>query len=145
MKTFEKEIQVRWSDIDPNFHVRHSAYYDWGALLRVDYFVSHGLTIEMMNEHQIGPILFREEAIFKREILMKDTVKMDIKLTKARRDYTRWSIRHTITKNNDTIAAIINVDGSWINSIKRKLAEPNPLFEKAFTHAALADDFEWLD
>ena len=31
MASFIKEISFRWSDLDPNFHVRHSAYYDFGA------------------------------------------------------------------------------------------------------------------
>jgi acyl-CoA thioesterase FadM len=31
MTSFSKELSFRWSDLDPNFHVRHSAYYDFGA------------------------------------------------------------------------------------------------------------------
>ena len=37
MKDFIKEIQVRWSDLDPNFHLRHSVYYDWGAYCRIEF------------------------------------------------------------------------------------------------------------
>ena len=36
MGTFTKEISIRWSDLDPNFHVRHSAYYDFGAQHRIE-------------------------------------------------------------------------------------------------------------
>ncbi len=141
----KNEIQLRWSDLDPNFHIKHSVYYDWGASLRIDFFVANGLTIELMHQHNIGPILFREEAIFRKEVLMKDKVKINIEITKAKRDYTRWSIRHTITKNDEILATIINVDGSWINSIERKLAAPNQIFELAFKNMPIADDFEWTD
>lgn len=141
----EKEIQVRWSDIDPNFHVRHSIYYDWGAMFRIEFFVHNGLSLEVMNEHHIGPVLFREEAIFKKEILMEDTLKIDIQITKAKRDFSRWSIRHVLTKNEGVVAAIINVDGAWINTVKRKLAEPNDFFEKALEKIPPSEDFQWID
>ncbi len=145
MYKIEKEIQVRWSDIDPNFHVRHSVYYDWGAMFRIEFFVAHGLTLEIMHEHHIGPVLFREEAIFKSEILLKDELKIDIQITKAKRDFSRWSIRHVLSKNDGVVAAIIHVDGAWINTVKRKLAEPNELFEKALEKLPQSEDFKWID
>ena len=37
MKEFKNSIQLRWSDLDPNFHVRHSVYYDWGAFCRIEF------------------------------------------------------------------------------------------------------------
>jgi acyl-CoA thioesterase FadM len=33
---FSKQLSFRWSDLDPNFHVRHSAYYDFGAQHRIE-------------------------------------------------------------------------------------------------------------
>ncbi|MCA6379821.1 MAG: thioesterase family protein [Cytophagales bacterium] len=64
MKNFEIPIQVRWSDIDQNRHLRHSAYYDYGATTRIACFSQQGLTNLKFEELRIGPILFREEAIF---------------------------------------------------------------------------------
>ena len=72
MPDFKKSIQVRWSDLDPNFHVRHSVYYDWGAFCRIEFFNQYGLSDLAMREHNIGPILFREECIFRREIRTGD-------------------------------------------------------------------------
>lgn len=37
MEKFIQEIQLRWSDLDPNFHLRHSVYYDWGAFCRIEF------------------------------------------------------------------------------------------------------------
>jgi acyl-CoA thioester hydrolase len=36
MTSFSKQLSFRWSDLDPNFHVRHSAYYDFGAQHRIE-------------------------------------------------------------------------------------------------------------
>jgi acyl-CoA thioester hydrolase len=35
MNQYSKKIDIRWSDIDANFHLRHSVYYDLGAFLRM--------------------------------------------------------------------------------------------------------------
>ena len=68
MKVYKKQFEIRWADLDPNYHVLHSRYYDFGAYCRMSYFIEHGLTPELMMQHNIGPILFREQCMFKREI-----------------------------------------------------------------------------
>ncbi len=50
MDEFSKLIQIRWSDLDPNFHLRHSVYYDWGAFCRVEFLNEHGLTAGLMQQ-----------------------------------------------------------------------------------------------
>ena len=65
MSAFIQEVQIRWSDLDPNIHLRHSVYYDWGAFCRIAFLTDRGLSTEVMNQLQIGPILFREECIFR--------------------------------------------------------------------------------
>src|ERR1700754_1178525 len=124
MEKYLKPIQLRWSDLDPNFHLRHSIYYDWGAVNRIEFLREFGLTADVMQRLHFGPILFREECIFKREIRDGDIITIDLKLLKSRRDYSRWSIRHLIYKNGDTVSAILTVDGAWINHLERKLAVP---------------------
>src|SRR4051812_41134119 len=81
MENYAKEVEVRWSDLDPNYHLRHSVYYDWGAYLRLTFLNENGLTPSVMLQHHFGPVLFREESVFKREIFFGDTVTINIKLT----------------------------------------------------------------
>lgn len=38
-KEFYKEFQVIWADMDPNRHMRHTAYNDYAAQLRVSFFL----------------------------------------------------------------------------------------------------------
>lgn len=145
MEDFILPIQVRWSDMDPNFHLRHSVYYDWGAMCRVAYLDEAGLTLKRMQQLQIGPIIFREECIFRREILMGDPVTIDMKLLKAKRDFSRFTIVHTIKKNPETIAAVLTVDIAWINGVTRKLAVLPEEDRRLFDNGHLAVDFQWLD
>ena len=145
MEDFILPIQVRWSDMDPNFHLRHSVYYDWGAMCRVAYLDEAGLTLKRMQQLQIGPIIFREECIFRREILMGDPVTIDMKLLKAKRDFSRFTIVHTIKKNPETIAAVLTVDIAWINGVTRKLAVLPEEDRRLLDNGHLAVDFQWLD
>jgi acyl-CoA thioester hydrolase len=145
MKNFVKEVDIRWSDLDPNAHLRHSIYYDWGAFSRIEFLYAHGLTTEMMQQLQVGPILFREECIFRREIRLGDKITIDLKLIKTRKDYSRWTIQHTIIKNGDIVSAILTVDGAWLDTSKRKLAIPPQQVAGAFSQMPLADNFQWDD
>jgi acyl-CoA thioester hydrolase len=145
MQPFVRPIHIRWADIDPNFHVRHSVYYDWAASCRLDFLGSQGLTTGIMQTLHFGPILFREECIFKREIRLGDPVTINLEIVKGRRDYSRWTIRHTIMKDAETVSAIITVDGAWIDSAKRKLTVPPQAALDVFSKMPLAADFSWLD
>jgi acyl-CoA thioester hydrolase len=86
MSEFNRQIQIRWSDLDPNFHLRHSVYYDWGAFCRVEFLNEYGLTAEVMQHLHFGPILFKEECVFRKEIRLGDVVTMNLKLIRSRKD-----------------------------------------------------------
>lgn len=139
---YQEKITIRWSDLDPNFHVRHSVYYDWAAQLRTNFIFAHGLTPDIMQKHQFGPILFREEALFKKELQFGDDLIMDFFASKLRRDYSRFSMRHHIWRGQD-LCAIVNIDGAWIDTVKRKLTAPPEVGISMIEAMPKSDDFEW--
>ncbi|MBD0332160.1 MAG: thioesterase family protein [Chitinophagaceae bacterium] len=144
MNAFLRKVQVRWSDLDPNFHLRHSVYYDWGAFCRIQFLSEFGLTDEVMRELNFGPILFREECVFKKEIRLGDNVHIDLTLLKAKNDFSRWSIQHEIIKAENIICAVLTVDGAWLNTVQRKLASPPQQVHHVLDQMPKADTFEWL-
>ncbi len=143
MSAFQRPVTLRWADLDPNYHVRHSVYYDWGATLRLDFMAEYGLTYAAMQEQHFGPILFREEAIFKREVRPGDVITMNVLVTKLRRDYSRFSFRHELTRADGTLCAVINVDGAWIDTQRRKLTVPPAIVARMVKEGPKAEDFEW--
>lgn len=145
MQKFSIPIQIRWSDIDQNRHLRHSVYYDYGAMARIEFLNSHGLTSQKFEEIHMGPILFREEAVFKREIKFGDSVSVDVELVKASADFSRWSMRHNFIKPDGTLSAIINIDGAWINITERKLAKPTDFIQQIFSDLPRAVDFTVIE
>ena len=145
MENFIKEVQVRWSDLDPNVHLRHSVYYDWGAFCRIAFLNEHQLTTELMQRLQIGPILFREECVFKREIRLGDKATINLQVLRAKKDFSKWTIQHTVMKNEGTVAAILTVEGAWLDTAKRKLATPPPEVFGVFSQMPLGANFQRLD
>ena len=141
---FKQTVQIRWADIDANRHLRHSVYYDYGASMRMNALSGEGLTMKKLEELMMGPVLFREEAVFKREIMFEDIITIDVEVLKAREDFARWSLRHHFTKADGTVAAIITIDGAWIDLTRRKLAVPGDFIRHVFEKFPKAPEFELL-
>jgi acyl-CoA thioester hydrolase len=142
MGTYQKQLELRWADLDPNFHVRHSVYYDYGAYIRINYLQEHGLTSEVLAKHHFGPIIFREECIFRRELKIGDPITIDLELQKAKQDYSRWTIIHQI-KKEDQLAALLTLDGAWIDTQLRKLTTLPLEYRHVFENMPRAENFEW--
>ncbi|MFB9864811.1 acyl-CoA thioesterase [Rufibacter immobilis] len=135
------EGHVIWAQVDANMHLRHSAYADFAAQARISMLDSLGLDVKAFQKLHLGPILFREELLYLREVGINDTVKIHSVLSKSRPDGSRWSIRHELYRGDGVKAAIINVDGAWIDLFKRKLgALPEDLAQKFMT-LPRAEDF----
>lgn len=145
MNQFFKTVEIRWSDLDPNFHVRHSVYYDFGAFVRMAFLIEHGLTPVVLMQHNIGPVLFREECLFKREIHFGDDVHINLRLKQSSPTYSRWTMEHEIVKNKDIVAATITVDGAWMDTQKRKLTVPPLFVAPTFEQLPRSADFLWID
>jgi acyl-CoA thioester hydrolase len=143
MKTFSKIFELRWGDVDANMHVMHSKYYELGAHCRLSYFFEHGVTSDLLKKEQFGPILFREECIFKRELHAGEVVTVDYVVTKARKDGSRFSVMHELKKADGTIAAIMYADLAWLDLMKRKLTVPPVIVQQMIEDSPKSVGFEW--
>jgi acyl-CoA thioester hydrolase len=123
---------IRWADIDANFHVLHSKYYDYCADARMKVLNDGGISMQLIQQYGVGPVLLREECVFKRELKFGDAMEVRLFLKSATSDFSRWSFVCEVWKNNDTLSAIVTVDGGWIDVAKRKLAAPPEAFQKVF-------------
>jgi acyl-CoA thioester hydrolase len=145
MTEFILPVDVRWSDLDANNHVRHSVYYDWGAQARMNFLTAKGLDANVLHTQHFGPILFREECIFRREIRFGDEITINIQVLKLRRDLSRFSIKHEIKRKDGTLCAVLTIDGAWIDTHARKLTVPPQIAVDTFGQMPMAEGFEWID
>lgn len=124
MEEYSWKADIRWADIDPNFHVLHSKYYDYAASCRMAFLTGHGITPALMMDKHTGPIIFREECVFKKEIKYGDAVAVLMKMDKLSEDYRKWTFVNELYINGDTLAAVVTVDGAWMDTLQRKVAAP---------------------
>ncbi|GAA3944469.1 thioesterase family protein [Hymenobacter algoricola] len=121
---YAKIYTVRWADMDPNAHMRHSAYTDYAAQVRLEYLAEHGFTMRRFAELAMGPILFREDTRFLKEVGISEAIRVTAEAVGLSADGSRWRILHTIFKADGRAAATITVDGAWLDLRQRKLMVP---------------------
>lgn len=143
MATYEQVLTVRWADLDPNGHVRHSVYYDYGAQARMGCLQQQGVGLDWMARHGIGPVLFREEAQFLHELRLGDELRVDVLLAGLSEDHRKWSLRHHL-RRGDKLCAIMNLDGAWLDLRRRRIVPPPAGLLERFAALARSEDFRVL-
>lgn len=142
MEQFERPLHLRWSDLDPINHVRHSVYYDMAAQLRTELFLENDIRPQEMAERGFGPILFEEKATFRRELRYGEPLRMNAAVQSLRRDYSRFNFLHEIWREEERCATV-EVYGAWIDLKKRKLTVPPADFLEKLKALPLASHFAW--
>lgn len=108
--------------VDANMHLRHSAYADFAAQARLELLEHIGFTTARFKEYHIGPILFREELVYLKEVPPNEDITMTCLLSKWNETKSFWSFTQELYRADGVKAAIIHVDGAWLDLAKRKLA-----------------------
>jgi len=144
MEHYTKSYEVIWADMDPNRHMRHSVYNDYAAQTRVAMFKDFGLSMQKISTMGLGPILFREETKFLKEIALSEEISVSCQLQKMRKDGSRWTFLHEIVKQNGTKAAQIIVDGAWLNLDTRKIGIPPKELLEISNQFPRSNNFEWI-
>lgn len=143
MEKYYYEGQVIWAMTDANGHLRHSAYADFAAQARVSAMENHQLMSRLM-ELQIGPILFREELLYLREIRLNDFVRVSVELVKARKDFSRYTLKSSIIRLSDNAhCAEVTVDGAFMDLAKRKLTVLPQDLTDIFDQMPKSSHFVW--
>jgi acyl-CoA thioester hydrolase len=142
--SFQLTFATKWSDFDPNRHMRHTAYNEYAAEVRIRYFAKHDFSIDAFTKHNLGPILFTEETSFRKEIHLGEDITVNIKLQGVSEHNERWKIIHQVFNKAGELSAIIKVYGAWIDLTKRKLRVPPLEMKEMFDKAEKSEDFEFI-
>ena len=140
--SFKVIFATKWADFDPNRHMRHTAYNDYAAEVRVRYFKDQNFSIEEFTKHNLGPILFTEETSFRKEIHLGENITVDFKLSGLSKNGERWKITQQVFNEAGKLSAVIKVYGAWIDLTKRKLTTPPEEAQHLFDTAERSEDFE---
>ncbi len=139
---YKVTFATKWSDFDPNRHMRHTAYNEYAAEVRVRFFAAQKFSINEFTKLNIGPILFEEHTSFRKEIHLGENITVNLRLSGLSKNNERWKITHEVFNQAGKLSAIIKVYGAWIDLSKRKLTVPAKEAQHLFLNAEKTDDFE---
>lgn len=103
-----------------------------------------GLPLDRIAEAGIGPILFREELVYLKEITLNEQVKVAVQLTRYNRTNSRFTFRHEIYREDGTKCAVVTVDGAWLDIAKRKLTTLPDKWQDMVARLPKGEDYEEL-
>ena len=142
---YEVTFPTIWANFDANAHMRHTAYNDYAAEVRVRSFKNQGFSLSEFSKHNIGPVLFSENTSFYKEILLGEDIKANLIFIGASKNYERFKFKHEIIKENGTVSAVIQIYGAWIDLTKRKLTTPPQKMIDIFNKLDKSDNFETIE
>jgi acyl-CoA thioester hydrolase len=143
MTLHRQRVHLRWADIDANFHLRHSVYYDLCAQQRMEALAALGMTMDDMQRAGFGPVLFREECRFAREIRLTDEVYLSLAVRMLSKDHRKFAFVQVFSDAEGTPLATLTVEGAWMNTHTRRIAPPPPLAVDVLDHLPRTEDFSW--
>lgn len=135
---------VRWADLDPHRHLRHSAFNDYGTHIRFTYLAEHGFGAEEFERRDFGPVILREEVRFLREVPQGDSITLDMRLVASSPRMTRFRLAHDVVRGDGVLAAVIEVDGGWMDLTRRKLIAPPEDLASVLRRVQAEEGFEQL-
>jgi acyl-CoA thioester hydrolase len=71
---------VGWGDLDGNNHMGNTAILDLAGDTRFLYFAHHGFPGHRFAEERIGPVIVRDELVYRKELRLLDEFTVDLKI-----------------------------------------------------------------
>lgn len=140
----EERFSVRWSDLDANRHVRNTVFSEFATHTRFRMLESRGFDQAKFEALRFGPVMFREEIRYRRELSFGDEVTVSVIAAGLSDDGSQWRVHQEVTRDDGKQAAILTIDGAWIHLDTRKLILPPRELIDLLAGLPRTDDFEVL-
>ncbi len=141
---YKKTIEVRWSDIDANMHLTHTAYATFATHTRVEWMKSIGCSISDLLKLNYSAVLLKEQTEYFREILLSEVVTVDLFFAGESKDNSRWKFIHKLYNTRGSLAALHTVYGAWINMNTRRISPPPQILLDSLKNLERTNNFEIL-
>lgn len=123
-QAFECPYEVRWSDLDANRHLRNTVFSEYATHARFRMLASHGFSMAEFEALRFGPIMFREEIRYRREVVFGDAGTVNVLFSGISADGSHWEVVQEVTRGDGKLAAVLTIEGAWIHMDTRKLVAP---------------------
>ena len=141
---FEVWFEVGWFDCDANRHLKNTAFLEYAIEARFRYFNAHGFPASSFAKHQIGPVVVKDEIVYKRELYLLDKFKVQFLSGGINQAGTRNLVVNRIIKADGELAAEIRSMIVWFDLAERKVRVPPPELAAAIAALARTEDYAVL-
>ncbi len=139
-----KEFEIRWSDIDANWHLANSAYINFMSHTRMAYLIELGINQKTMSNYNIGPVVFYEHIHYFKEVFFGKPIKVSLELMGLSEDGKFFEFHHNFYDFNGNNFAHCEILGAWIDLKSRSLTGLPEEFTSAFYKVEKAENFKIL-
>lgn len=141
---FEEQFAVRWADLDANRHVRNTIFSELATHTRFRLLEAHGFSQARFESLRFGPVMFREEIRYRRELIFGEKVTVSVVFAGLSEDGSQWRVHQEVTRSDRKQAAVLTIDGAWIHLDTRRLITPPAELLSLLRDLPRSDDFEEL-
>ena len=141
---FAVTFRVGWSQIDANAHMRNTAFLELCVDARLMYFETHGFPAREFERLRVGPVIFRDEVDYLREVRLLESVSVTLALAGLSEDGMRFRLRNEFFGPDGKLAARVTTIGAWLNLSTRKLTAPTEALAAALASLPRSDDYAVL-
>ena len=78
--SFQHQFRVGWSDLDGNAHMGNTSYLAHASDTRMLFFAQHGFTLARFASEKFGPVVMRDELVYRKELRLMDEFTVDFQL-----------------------------------------------------------------
>ena len=121
---FQRGFRVGWGDVDGNAHMGNRAFLDRSADTRILFFGEHGFHASRFVAERIGPVIVRDELVYRKELRLLDDFTVDLEALGLSSDGSRFELRNTFRTSSGEVAAVVTSEGVWFDLDKRKPRAP---------------------
>ena len=122
---FVFEFHVTWGDLDPIGHLRTAVYTDLAIDAQFKLLDRIGYSTVGLSELEYGPVVLRQESRYYNEVRFGDLVVDTLSLAGLSEDGSRWILRHDFMRSDGEKAAMLKVEGTWIDLQTRDAIVPS--------------------
>ena len=139
-----KTQDVRWNDLDANRHLGNTAFISFMSDTRMAFFHDLGFSLEYLNAHEIGPVVFYEHVYYLKEVLPGNPVRVSLEIEGLSEDGKFFEFYHNMYDSLGRQVAHAQLMGAWMNLTTRKLTAPTAEMSRVFREAEKGENFRVL-
>lgn len=142
--SFEAQFSIRWADLDANRHVRNTIFSEFATHTRFRLLEANGFPQARFESLHFGPVMFREEIRYRRELVFGDEATVSVIAAGLSDDGSQWRVHQEVTRADGKQAAVLRIDGAWIDLDSRRLIAPPSDLLDLLRSLPRTEDFEVL-